>query len=197
VLRVAPLLIAYGAWFTFVLTWHSVDRTARTIGTPPPTRERLYLLVILLGLVLFVLGPLRYPNGRVWVNPPVLDWVMLLDMGTGIAWCYWARRHLGRFWSASVTHKEGHRIIDTGPYRLVRHPMYTGMIVMDVAVAIICTTPLVLLAVPVLILGLWLKARVEERFLMEELGAATYGSYQARTPMLIPRISRRPEQSIT
>jgi protein-S-isoprenylcysteine O-methyltransferase Ste14 len=196
-LRVVPLLIAYGAWLTFVLTWHSVDRTARTIAIPPRSRERLYLLVISFGLVLFVLGPVSYATGRIWVNPPVLDWVMLLVMGTGIAWCYWARRHLGRFWSASVTHKEGHRVIDTGPYRLVRHPMYTGMIVMDVAVAIICATPPVLLAVPVMILGLWLKARVEERFLIEELGAATYARYQARTPMLVPRISQRPGQSVT
>src|SRR5262245_16413582 len=68
-LRVVPLLIAYGAWLTFVLTWHSVNRTARTIATPPPSRERLYLLVISFGLVLFVLGPLPYPKGRLWVNP--------------------------------------------------------------------------------------------------------------------------------
>lgn len=191
-LRVAPLLIAYGAWLTFVLTWHSVDKTARTVATPPPSRERLYLLVIAFGLVLFVLGPVVYPVGRIWVNPPVIDWAMLLVMAAGIAWCYWARRHLGRFWSANVTHKEGHRVIDTGPYGFVRHPMYTGMIVMDVAVAVICTTPPVFLGVLLISLGLWLKARVEERFLSEELGASLYGAYRARTPMLVPRLSRRP-----
>src|SRR4051794_31221567 len=113
---------------------------------------------------------------------------MLLVMAGGIAWSWWARRHLGRLWSANVTHKEGHRVIDTGPYRLVRHPMYTGMILMYVGIAGICTTPPAVLALPVMTLGLWLKARVEEQFLIEALGASTYGSYQARTPMLVPRL---------
>jgi protein-S-isoprenylcysteine O-methyltransferase Ste14 len=46
--------------------------------------------------------------------------------GTSFAW--WARIHLGRFWSSAITRKEGHRVIDTGPYGLVRHPIYTGLI---------------------------------------------------------------------
>jgi protein-S-isoprenylcysteine O-methyltransferase Ste14 len=92
-----------------------------------------------------------------------------------------------------VTRKEGHRVVNTGPYRLVRHPMYTGMILMYVALAVICDTPPALAAVPMMTLGLWLKARVEERFLIEELGASTYGAYQARTPMLMPRKLRRPD----
>ena len=46
----------------------------------------------------------------------------------GIAFTWWARIHLGRFWSNAITRKEGHRVIDTGPYGLVRHPIYTGLI---------------------------------------------------------------------
>ena len=129
------------------------------------------------------------------MNPPLVDWLMLLSMETAIAWCWWARRHPGRFWSANVTHKEGHRIIDTGPYRLVRHPMYAGMIVMYVGMAVICTTPPALAAVPVMVLGLWLKGRVEERFLIEKLGALRYSEYQHRAPMLLPRLPRRDRQN--
>ena len=62
--------------------------------------------------------------------------------------------------------------------------MYLGM-------AIICTTALALAAVPVMTLGLWLKARVEERFLIEELRVSAYGAYKARTPMLVPRLPQR------
>jgi protein-S-isoprenylcysteine O-methyltransferase Ste14 len=40
----------------------------------------------------------------------------------------WSRIHLGRLWSGAITRKEGHRIVDTGPYGLVRHPIYTGLI---------------------------------------------------------------------
>jgi protein-S-isoprenylcysteine O-methyltransferase Ste14 len=94
--------------------------------------------------------------------------------------------------SASVpTRKEDHRVVDTGPYRLVRHPMYTGFMVMYIGMAVLCATVLALVAVPVITLGLWLKARVEEQFLIEELGAVVYGAYKARTPMLVPRRPRR------
>ena len=79
-----------------------------------------------------------------------------------------------------------------GPYRLVRHPMYTGFIVMDVGLAILCGSALALVGVAAITLGLWMKARLEEHFLAEELGAGAYAGYQARTPMLLPRITRRP-----
>jgi protein-S-isoprenylcysteine O-methyltransferase Ste14 len=205
-LRIAPLVIAYALWVVFVLSWNVFDRfSAPTIATPSTRSsgrvsrwgtgargERLYGLVLALGMVMIVLAPATLAAGRVWVNPPAVDWTMLLVMSAGIAWCWWARLHLGRFWSASVTRKEGHRVVDTGPYRLVRHPIYTGFIVIYLGMAIISTTPLALVAVPVMTLGLWLKARVEERFLVEELGSSNYGSYQARTPMLLPRMPRRP-----
>ena len=191
-LRNLPVVIAYASWLIFVLAWNVFDRTARTVVTPPSSRERLYLLVLSLAIVLFVLAPVLLPGGRVWVNPPFLDWAMLLFVAAGIAWCWWARLHLGRLWSSNVTVKEGHHVVDTGPYRFVRHPMYTGMIVMYVGIAVICATPPALVALPLMALGLWLKARVEEQFLIEELGASTYGAYRARTPMLVPRITREP-----
>ena len=141
---------------------------------------------------MMVLAPATRLAGRIWVNPPVVDWTMLVVIAAAIAWCWWARVHLGRFWSSDVTRKQGHRVVDTGPYRLVRHPIYTGFIVMYAGMAILCTTVLAVVAVSVIALGLWLKARVEEQFLVEELGAVVYGAYKARTPMLVPRIPRRP-----
>ena len=71
--------------------------------------------------------------------------------------------------------------------------MYTGFIVMDLGLAILCGSALALVGVAVITVGLWLKARVEEQFLSEELGAAAYGAYKARTPMLVPRMPRRPD----
>jgi protein-S-isoprenylcysteine O-methyltransferase Ste14 len=204
-LRIAPLVIAYALWGMFVISWAVFGRfSAATTATPSGRSsgrvsrwgtggrgERLYSLVIALGMVILVLAPVTRAAGRVWVNPPALDWALLLVMAGGIAWCWWARLHLGRLWSSSVTRKDGHHVVDTGPYRLVRHPMYTGFIVIYLGMALICATALALLAVPVMTLGLWLKARVEEKFLIEELGAAVYGHYRARTPMLMPRVLRQ------
>ena len=58
----------------------------------------------------------------------------------GIAFAWWARIHLGRLWSGAVTRKEGHRVIDTGPYRLVRHPIYTGLGLATIATAAVVST---------------------------------------------------------
>jgi protein-S-isoprenylcysteine O-methyltransferase Ste14 len=69
--------------------------------------------------------------------------------------------------------------------------MYTGFIVMDLGLAILCGSALALVGVAMMICGLWLKARVEEQSLSEALGTAAYGAYKARTPMLMPRMPSR------
>ena len=188
-----PILIGYALWFIFVITWNVIGRPAPTTATAGARRERLYGLVIALGLTMIVLAPfLLVRRGfQIWINPPPLAWGALLVVVAGIALCWWARVHLGNLWSDSVTLKEGHRVVDSGPYRLVRHPMYTGFIVMDLGLAILCGSALALAGVAVMIFGLWLKARVEEQFLSEELGASAYAAYKARTPMLMPRMPSR------
>ena len=100
-LLTAPLVIAYALWVIFVLAWNVFDRSAATIAAPGARRERLYGVVIALGLVMIVVAPVTVGAGRIWVNPPILDWAMLLVMMGGIAWCWWARLHLGRFWSSA------------------------------------------------------------------------------------------------
>src|SRR5262245_38667337 len=188
---ILPLLIGYGAWFIFVVCWNVLDRrAAKTVATPDAGRQRLYLLVITVGMVMIWVAPVTMRGGTLWVNPTV-SWAMLSVIATGMAWNVWARRHLGSLWSDTVTRKEGHRIVDTGPYRFVRHPMYSGFIVCDIGLAGLSATPMGLAAVAVITLGLWLKARVEEEFLAEELGVEAYAGYKARTPMLVPRMQRR------
>ncbi len=104
----------------------------------------------------------------------------------GIVFAWWARIHLGRLWSSAITRKEGHRVIDTGPYALVRHPIYTGLIVAICATAAAQATVSGCFGAALITLGLWLKAGIEERFLMSELGTEAYGAYRRRVPMLVP-----------
>ncbi len=94
--------------------------------------------------------------------------------------------HLGRLWSGSVTLKPDHRVVDTGPYRLVRHPIYTGLILSALATAAEKGTVLGLAGFASIVLGFWIKAKFEEGFLRQELGREAYDSYAARTPMLVP-----------
>jgi len=104
----------------------------------------------------------------------------------GILFTWWARLHLGRLWSGSVTRKAGHHIVDTGPYALVRHPIYTGLITATVMTALAIATWPALMGSALIAIGLWMKARLEEGFLAQELGPDAYDGYRGRVAMLVP-----------
>jgi protein-S-isoprenylcysteine O-methyltransferase Ste14 len=69
--------------------------------------------------------------------------------------------------------------VDTGPYAIVRHPIYTGLLLALLATAIAEATVSAMAGFGLLVLGLWIKARIEERWLSEELGEDAYGDYRA------------------
>ncbi|HEV8142202.1 MAG TPA: isoprenylcysteine carboxylmethyltransferase family protein [Methylomirabilota bacterium] len=109
----------------------------------------------------------------------------------GFAFTWWARIALGRLWSGTVTRKAGHVIVTTGPYALVRHPIYTGILLAVVATALSRGTVLTYVGAVVFGIGLVIKARVEERFLQSELGQDNYRDYARRVPMLVPFFGAR------
>ena len=112
----------------------------------------------------------------------------VLLAGLGLTW--WARIHLGKLWSSVITRKEDHRIIDTGPYGIVRHPIYTGLTIALLATVATEGRVTALVGAALVIFGIWLKASSEERFLMAELGPDLYGSYCCRVRMLVPFLPR-------
>jgi protein-S-isoprenylcysteine O-methyltransferase Ste14 len=87
-----------------------------------------------------------------------------------------------------VVKKAGHHVVDTGPYRLVRHPIYSGLIFAAFATAIQKGTPFALLGVAIVTLAFCIKARREERFLRAELGENAYDAYACKTAMLVPLV---------
>ena len=109
----------------------------------------------------------------------------------GLALTWWARIHLGRLWSSAITRKEEHRLIDTGPYAFMRHPVYTGLITALLATAVTEATLLAFVGAAIVALSLRLKARAEERFLTSELGSDAYEAYRRRVPMLFPFLPHR------
>ena len=125
-------------------------------------------------------------ESRIWEvgNNVAYGLIVVTLLGLLLTWL--ARIHLGRLWSSAITRKERHRLVDTGPYTFVRHPIYTGIITALVATAAIEATLAALVGATLICSGLWLKARAEERFLMVELGPDDYKSYCRRVPMLIP-----------
>jgi len=109
-------------------------------------------------------------------------------VAAGIAICFWARWHLGSNWSGTVTLKEGHELIRTGPYRTIRHPIYTGILLAIFGTAVQIGQVRGFLAFVIAWASFYVKARREESFLTEEFGDR-FAEHIQRTGMFLPRFS--------
>jgi protein-S-isoprenylcysteine O-methyltransferase Ste14 len=97
----------------------------------------------------------------------------------------WARVYIGRNWSGTVTLKEGHELIRSGPYALVRHPIYTGLLLAFTGTAIACGDPAAVIGLALVLASFLYKLRIEEGF-MRAVFPEQYASYAARVPALVP-----------
>jgi protein-S-isoprenylcysteine O-methyltransferase Ste14 len=180
-------------WAAWVASWIGASWwSARTQKRAATSTALLYHVLIGVGAVLMTPWAARGVGAPpLWNAGEVGSYLLAAATLAGLALTWWARIHLGRLWSSAITRKENHRIVDSGPYALVRHPIYTGLIAAILASAIVEATLTALIGVALVVLGLWVKARAEERFLSGELGADAYESYRRRVPMLLPRPWRR------
>jgi protein-S-isoprenylcysteine O-methyltransferase Ste14 len=129
-----------------------------------------------------VLGPLLYP---VYPEPVVVSAIAAGFVLIGLAWTWWARIHLGRLWSANVAVQEGHSVVRTGPYRLTRHPIYSGLLLALLATAIQRDSWAAFAGWALLVVAFVIKLRQEEKLLLATLGT-DYARYQADVPALVP-----------
>ena len=129
--------------------------------------------------------PIAILNERIFPWAPWQFWVAAFVTAAGMLFSVWARVHLGRNWSAVVTIKDGHELIDTGPYALVRHPIYTGLLIAIFGSAMASGEWRGVLAVLIAFAALWRKLQLEERWMTERFGER-YVAYRQRVPALIP-----------
>ncbi|HLW77617.1 MAG TPA: isoprenylcysteine carboxylmethyltransferase family protein, partial [Bryobacteraceae bacterium] len=109
----------------------------------------------------------------------------LAIQAAAIAFAIWARRHLGKHWSGEITIKVDHQLIRSGPYRLLRHPIYTGWLGSFVGSAIASGEIHALLGLGLVMFAYWRKIRLEETNLDEAFGAE-YSAYKRQTWALVP-----------
>ena len=199
-MTVGPDIWIYAPWTLWGASWTVAAIWAnRTVAGAGIARQAPYRLVTTSGFILLLFflvskdgRPVAMPDAlhvlflSVWTIPIAAQWAMVALATLGFAFCWWARLHLGALWSGRITRKEGHKVVDTGPYGLVRHPIYTGILTAALATMILRGNTHAILGFALLVLGYWMKARLEERFLREQLGAADYDAYAARVPMLVP-----------
>jgi protein-S-isoprenylcysteine O-methyltransferase Ste14 len=179
-------LIIAGLWVAFALSWIAAMPWSNTVEKRVGMGKELAYRIVLIvgGIVLFI--PAHGYDGplRLWHPTIGLFNTVLVAMILGFAFAWWARVWLGSLWSGQVTKKENHRVVDTGPYRIVRHPIYTGILLAIYATAAIKGTVLGIAGAAIITLGLWMKARLEEELLTQEVDG--YDAYRQRVPMLMP-----------
>jgi protein-S-isoprenylcysteine O-methyltransferase Ste14 len=109
----------------------------------------------------------------------------LLLTVSGLLVVLWARVILGSNWSGSVTLKEDHELVEKGPYAYVRHPIYSGSLLMFLGTAIIIGNLGGFIGFPVFFISCWIKMKQEEILMIEHFGEE-YPEYMTRTKALIP-----------
>jgi protein-S-isoprenylcysteine O-methyltransferase Ste14 len=120
-----------------------------------------------------------------WADWPF--WIGALLTAAGLLFTVWARLHLGRNWSGIITIKKEHELVTSGPYALVRHPIYTGLLLAFLGSALAVGDWRGVLAFALAAGALWRKLRIEERWMRQQFGDA-YQAYSQRVAALVPFI---------
>jgi protein-S-isoprenylcysteine O-methyltransferase Ste14 len=177
-----------GLWLAWLLYWVISALSAKTTRRRESLGSRLSHVVPLLIGVALIVWP-RVPSD--WWSLPLLPHrpltyaVGLALLVLGLAFTVWARLHLGRNWSGTVTLKEGHELIRSGPYAYVRHPIYSGLLVALLGSAVACGELRAMIGLSVVAGAFIRKLRIEER-LMREIFPGQYQRYCAQVPALVP-----------
>jgi protein-S-isoprenylcysteine O-methyltransferase Ste14 len=175
-------------WIVFLVYWQIAAAGAKTTQRIESVASRVFRAVLLLaGILLLSLPRIPIP----WLYRhflPQSEWAFFLGAAitlAGLLFAVWARVTLGTNWSRSVTIKQNHELITTGPYALVRHPIYTGILVGFLGTALAVTQFRAILAFALIFLSLWYKLRLEEQWMRTQFGE-TYVNYARHTAALIP-----------
>jgi protein-S-isoprenylcysteine O-methyltransferase Ste14 len=175
-------------WIAWLAYWFISARNVKaTQWRAPLGTHALYRVPTLVTGVLLIGSPEWLPAVLQHRFLPASDGVMLLAVITvaaGLGFAVWARRHLGRNWSSTVTLKENHALIRTGPYRSVRHPIYTGILLALVGTMIAIGRWRAVLAVAFALVGFFFKIRIEEGRMRATF--PEYEEYRKHTAALVP-----------
>jgi protein-S-isoprenylcysteine O-methyltransferase Ste14 len=178
----------YTLWIVWYASWLlSLFWTNRTTARPDHRQHATYQIMTMAGLILLFGPPIAHMTvARLWPANETLGWTIFGLTFLVFAFCWWARIEMGRLWSGYIAIGADHHIIDSGPFAIVRHPIYTGIIAASFLMAAAQGTLAAFGGALLLSLSFWMKAQLEETFLRKELGPQDYDAYRRRVPMLVP-----------
>src|SRR5437588_12979492 len=178
-------------WFLFGAYWLvSAFKRKKTKQRESMLQRFGYTLLLAAGFYLLYQSQPLYGwlRDRFLPAGPASEWFGVLLTAAGVAVAFWARWHLGANWSGVVTLKEGHELIRTGPYRNIRHPIYTGILLALLGTVLATGEVRGLLGVAIACLSFYWKARREESFLSQEFGEK-FAAHAKQTGMFLPKFA--------
>jgi protein-S-isoprenylcysteine O-methyltransferase Ste14 len=178
-------------WIAFLLYWQIIQAAAKkaktTVRREPAASGIVRALTFLIVIVLLSTTriPLPWLYRQLWPSGLWPFWIGAAVTVAGLLFAVWARQHLGSNWSRSVTIKQDHELITTGPYALVRHPIYTGILTGFLGTAIALSQVRGFIGFVLIFVVLWAKLRMEEKWMRSQFGE-TYATYADQTAALVP-----------
>ena len=181
-MRTVELVFAVG-WAAFWLYWLVAAFSVKR-GRMPWSRElRIRVVLVVLVILLIRLGVFR---GHGLNTDPGRAGIGLVFFALGLGFAIWARVHIGRNWGPPMTQKDEPELVTSGPYHLVRHPIYSGILAAGLGTAVALSWWW-LIAVALAGVYILYSAKIEERYLTDQF-PDDYPDYKRSTKMLVPFI---------
>lgn len=182
----------YGVWFLLVAFWVARSRDVKVTARRQARLPRIANLTLIYAASALLAGPF-VPLG--WLTDrviPVSLWKEYCDAGAGLTLLgallmIWARIHLGRNWSSVAAVKVDHELVTDGPYRWMRHPIYSGLLLAFIGTSLAIGQWRGILAVALALAAFLQRIVIEDRFMREQFGAV-YESYAQRVRALVPGV---------
>jgi protein-S-isoprenylcysteine O-methyltransferase Ste14 len=177
-------------WVGYILYWQVAARGVKSNERVEPLVSRIVRAVTFIFVMFLLMSPWLPIPALYWSYRTETNWRDWFWIGAvvnllGLGFSVWARVYLGNNWSRSVTIKQNHELITGGPYGLVRHPIYTGLLIGVLGTAIAIGQVRGLVAFAFIFTSLWFKLRLEERWMRLQFGDV-YEQYAQRVPALLP-----------
>lgn len=187
ILPLAPHILIPALWITWTACWYAAALFAKAARWQEGFGARLVDRVPLALCIILFAAPRLLPRAlsvRFAPEGAALPLAGTALVAAGLGFALWARWHIGRNWSGTITLKQGHTLVRSGPYRWVRHPIYTGLILALLGTALAIGQWRGVLAVLCALLTILRRVGVEERLMRRTF--PEYDEYRRTTPALIP-----------
>ena len=182
-----PMMASIAMWCVIEIYWDVARKNAVPTSSSESRASRWRHLLLCLAAQILIFLPIHGLRQRYLPASAIVTATGLTLNAMGLALAIWARRCLGRYWSGEIAIKVEHRLIRSGPYRILRHPIYTALLSLNLGTAIVSGELHALIGWVLVLLAYLRKIRLEEANLMKAFGAE-YSDYRADSWALLPGV---------